>query len=327
MISVVIPAYNAAAFIGEAIESILQQTYRDFELIIVDDGSSDATLSIIEAYAQKDARIQVIRKPNGGVSSALNAGINAAKSDWVAIMHADDVALPQRLQRQWEATQRDPSVVIWGSDGYHLSATGERIGQFRVGPTTVAECEALRKAGETVQAIHPTVLMKRSVVLQAGGYDSYFDGSEDIEIFDRILKYGPLVTLTEPLLNYRIHNGSLSMKKHHAQRENARYIQARQKHRLATGQELTMEQYRTQYAQQPLLTRLIDQRNSLVSLYYRRAGNAYGTKQLPQTLYYLTIAGLLNPSYVVRRAWGQVIAPRLKRSGSPQPAVTGTGEV
>ncbi len=321
------PAYNAAAFLAEAIESILQQTLRDFELIIVDDGSTDATLNIIESYAKSDPRIRVIHNPHGGVSSALNAGLHAARYDWVAVMHSDDVALPQRLQRQWEATKTDPSVVIWGTDGYHLSANGERIGHFRVGPTTVAECEALRKAGETVQAIHPTVLLKRDVALQAGGYDSNFDGSEDIEIFDRILKYGPLVTITEPLLNYRIHNSSLSMKKHHSQKENARYIQARQRQRMATGHELTIEEYRASYAHQPLLVRIIDQRNSLVSLYYRRAGNAYGMRQAPQGLYFLTIAALLNPSYVIRRAWKQVIAPKLRRADSQPQAFTGTGDI
>lgn len=104
-ISVVMPAYNSARFIRQAIESILNQTYPSFEFIIVDDGSTDDTLSIALAYAERDRRVRVIQSNHAGPSTAANTAMAQATHDWVAIMHADDVSLPYRLERLVKAAR------------------------------------------------------------------------------------------------------------------------------------------------------------------------------------------------------------------------------
>ena len=94
------PAYNAEKFVGEAIESILNQSHKDFELIVIDDGSKDNTFNIIQKYAKRDARIKAYHQENQGISNTLNRGIAIAESEWVAIMHADDISLPGRIEKQ-----------------------------------------------------------------------------------------------------------------------------------------------------------------------------------------------------------------------------------
>jgi len=115
MISIVMPAYNAEKYIAQAIESILNQTFQDFEFIIVNDGSTDNTLKIIEQYAAQDRRIRLVQIDHVGTSAAKNAGVEVAKSDWIAMMDADDISLPQRLEKQVQAAQKSPTVVVWGT--------------------------------------------------------------------------------------------------------------------------------------------------------------------------------------------------------------------
>ncbi len=115
MISVVIGAYNAERYIARAVESMLAQTYTDFELIAVDDGSTDRTAAILRSCAARDARVRVIEAAHQGISGAANRGIAAARQAWIARMDADDIALPHRLERQLAAAAAAPEVVLWGA--------------------------------------------------------------------------------------------------------------------------------------------------------------------------------------------------------------------
>src|SRR3954451_4203431 len=99
-VSVLMPAFNAEHYILEAVESVLSQTHTDFELIIVDDGSTDNTLSVVEPYARKDKRVKVISHPNMGISHSLNRALDLASNEWIVCMHADDIMLPNRIERQ-----------------------------------------------------------------------------------------------------------------------------------------------------------------------------------------------------------------------------------
>lgn len=314
MISVIMPVYNGQDYIALAIESILNQTFTDFELIIIDDGSTDNTRQIYEAFAAKDQRICIILGDHAGVSAALNLGLQAARYPWVAIMHADDVAQPQRLAIQWEMAQTDPEVVIWGTDGFHISVQGEIMSRFRVGPTSKHECFAQRADGRLVQAIHPTVMLNRDVALRVGGYNPRFQVCEDIDLFDRMMTHGALVTIPYELLNYRVHGKSLSMTKYLSQGIIARYIGARQKHRLQTGEELSYDDFLAAYHKRPGLARLRDRMNDLTGMYYRRAGMAFSNKQYVQLFFYFMLSAMLNPMYALPRLWVQVLSPLTRRS-------------
>lgn len=312
MISVVMPAYNSSQFISVAIESILNQSYPELEFIIVDDGSTDNTIEIIEEYAAKDNRIRLITSDHGGPGNAMNVGIQEAKYKWVAVMHSDDVAAPNRLARQLEMAEVDPDVVIWGTDGKHIGADGRVISEFRVGPTSKEQCWKIRQDGGIVQSIHPTVMFRRDIALEVGGYDANLPVCEDIEFFDRMLTHGALVTIPEKLMFYRIHGSSLAMTKYLLQGRYTRFVKARSKRRMQTGEEISFDVFLKQYNRLPRLQRFNRYIKDISGMYYRRAGMAYSQKNYPQFICFFTLSLLLNPQYPISRAWRQFILPRLR---------------
>ena len=314
LVSVVMPAYNTEKYIAQAIESILNQTFQQFEFIIVDDGSTDRTLKIAEAYAKLDARIRILHAHHSGVAGALNQGLNAASCSWVAIMHADDIALPTRLAVQWEAAQSDPEVVIWGTDGFHISEQGRCLNRFRVGPTSKEECREQRASGKIVQAIHPTVMLNREVALRVGGYETKLDACEDIELFDRMMNHGALVTLPEQLMQYRVHGSKLSMKKYLSQSMVTRYVSTRQRQRIDTGTELTYDAFLVVYENNAASVRLGNRLSDISGISYRRAGLAFSNQQYAQLFVYFGITLLLSPLSALRRGWTQTLSPETRHT-------------
>lgn len=213
-ISVILPAYNVARYIAPAIESTLAQTHRDFELVIVDDGSSDDTPNIIRAYAERDARIRAHLGMHRGVSGALNHALADARGEWVAVMHGDDIMEPIRLERQLAFVTANPDLAVSSSFVYYIDQDGRRIGVYR---SELTSCDAVARLVAQNRSIgfhHPAVMMRKSVVQALGGYHSEMFVNEDIELWTRIAREGhKVVVQPEFLLSYRIHEGSLSVKK------------------------------------------------------------------------------------------------------------------
>jgi glycosyltransferase involved in cell wall biosynthesis len=160
-VSVVLPVRNEERHVTAAVESILQQSFDDFELIIVDDGSTDRTSEIVEALAADDRRVRIIRLPGRGLVEALNAGVAAATGVYVARMDADDVALRDRLARQVDELDRRPELGVLGTRVRYIDGEGNAIGEWNVpvGPQLVRWTLAF----ETPIA-HPTVMMRRAVL-------------------------------------------------------------------------------------------------------------------------------------------------------------------
>lgn len=130
-ITVLMSCYNAERWLSEAIESVLVQTYKDFEFIIVDDGSSDNTPEIIKRYADIDHRIRVISKTNSGLTDSLNAGISQAKGEWIARLDADDICLPHRLEEQVKYVKNNPKIVLLGSGCIEINEHGKFMKEHR----------------------------------------------------------------------------------------------------------------------------------------------------------------------------------------------------
>lgn len=212
-ISVVMPVWNGAKFLSLALESILAQSFSDFELIAVDDGSDDATGEILLSYA--DERLRVHRLAHGGIVKALNFGISQARAEWIARQDADDVSLPQRLQRQWEAIQRKPKAVLCFT-GHSLRNEGiESVGSSRL-PRTRSFL-ALRLCYQCPFA-HSTALFSREAFSNAGGYLEAERHGEDYALWGRMLESGEFVALPEKLLEFRLHPRSISQQNLAAQR-------------------------------------------------------------------------------------------------------------
>ncbi|MGV4793001.1 glycosyltransferase [Rhizobium sp. F40D2] len=207
-ISVVLPVYNGEAFLREAVESILEQTFTDFELIIINDGSTDGSGPLSRELATLDRRIVLVERPNDGLVSALNEGISRARSNLIARMDADDVAMPERLELQYARMQAEPQLGVLGSFTRLMDKTGSII---RLSDYPVTELEAARFLERGCPIAHPTAMMRREVVLAAGGYRKAFSHCEDYDLWLRVneLGYG-IANLPKPLLNYRMHGGNVS---------------------------------------------------------------------------------------------------------------------
>jgi len=310
MISVVMPVYNGERFLEEAVDSILKQTYKAFEFIIVDDGSNDRTPEILKRYAEQDSRVKIIRAGKVGISKAMNLGIEAAQYPWIARMDADDVCLPRRLEASIEAAQANPDVVVWGTFIHHINAKGKILSTSKVGPLTTEQFWEERKKGRAVQVINPSAMMRKDIVDKVGGYKEAFTAAHDIEIFDEMAEYGPILCIPEVLVLYRVHGYSISMTKFFTQRKLARYVEARRKARLAGEALPTLDSFLANYDNRPWRERLRRYLSDLQGLNYRRAGLAYAEGQYLKVGWFFGMAFLLNPRYAVKRAWKQVFSHR-----------------
>ncbi|WP_303784431.1 glycosyltransferase [Azovibrio restrictus] len=207
-ISVVLPVYNAEAYVREAVESILAQTFTDFELIIINDGSTDASGSILRELAAHDPRIVLVERANAGLVSALNEGIGRARADFIARMDADDVAIPERFALQLARMSAEPGLGVLGSFIRIVDKTGRFI---RLGTYPVAPAETARFLEHGSPLAHPTVMMRKEAVIKAGGYRKVFSHCEDYDLWLRISELGyAIANLPQPLLNYRVHGANVS---------------------------------------------------------------------------------------------------------------------
>jgi len=197
------PVHDGASFVHEAISSVLSQTYPDFELIVVDDGSTDATAAILAEAGAKDSRVLLIRQGHRGVADALNAGLERASGRYIARMDADDIAYPTRLQQQVAYLDEYPRCVSVGSNMDIVDEDGALLATTAL-PATHDEIVHSLLHGHGGLA-HPTVMMRRAAVLSAGRYDPSCFPSEDLDLWLRLCALGDLANLPVALLRYRRH--------------------------------------------------------------------------------------------------------------------------
>ena len=211
-VTVLMPVYNGERYVGEAIESILAQTFTDFELLIVDDGSTDRTLSILREYARQDRRVVVLQNgSNLGLVPTLNRGLSATRGEYIARMDADDVSLPERLARQVAYMDQHPEVGVLGTNIVYIDAEGRLLNGGRP--------KARRPMSSTLihwmllwrcAIYHPTVMIRRSVLEQTGfTYDPNFRHAEDRDLWTRLAKRTTIASLPDVLLHYRIRPTSI----------------------------------------------------------------------------------------------------------------------
>jgi glycosyltransferase involved in cell wall biosynthesis len=215
-VSVVLPVFNGAATIAQTLESISNQTFRDFEVIVVDDGSRDATAEILQLYAGADGRIVVVSTPNRGLVSALNTGLDAARGELVARIDADDICQPERFARQVEYLDAAPRVVAVGSQVLVIDAQGTPLSrQPPLGSGTVMRdrCQGFTHFPLAPPTIpHPSAMIRRKSLEEVGRYRRCFAmGSEDRDLWWRLMAAGGIHRIAERLLQYRIHNANLTV--------------------------------------------------------------------------------------------------------------------
>jgi len=212
-ISVLMPVYNCMRFIEESINSILNQTFRDYEFIIIDDCSSDGTFEYIQSLY--DPRIRIIRKTQRtGITVSLNMGLDVAKGEYIARMDGDDISVPNRFERQVAFMDENPEVVACGG-GYE--AIG--IPDIKYVPNSSNDDIILDLFSFSCIA-HPTVFL-RSIILKNNNirYDLNYEPAEDYKMWTILSEYGKLANIKDVLLYYRLHPNQISNQRAASQKE------------------------------------------------------------------------------------------------------------
>ncbi|MBN1853839.1 MAG: glycosyltransferase [Pirellulales bacterium] len=202
-ISVVMPVYNAGPYLETAVQSILRQTHRDFELIAVDDGSTDDSLHVLESFAAENNHLRIISRGNTGIVKALNDGIAEARGEFIARMDADDIAFPERLERQLAFMKDNPGCVAVGTGLLHIDSDGDpiRIDRWATNHAKI-DGQLLQGGGGLA---HPSTVIRLDALDRIGGYRPEYEWIEDKDLWLRLAEIGQLANLPDVLLAYRIH--------------------------------------------------------------------------------------------------------------------------
>ena len=229
LISVILPMRNAAPFLREAVDSVLAQSFSDFELVVVDDGSIDDGPDIVESY--EDPRIRLLRKTkSGGISKALLAGIAASSSPLVARMDADDVSLSDRFALQVAFLDAHPEVVAVGTTPILMDEAGDQRQPY---PLLTRDADLRRSMTYKGPFCHGSVMMRRHALEAAGGYLSAEEPAEDYGLWLRLATHGQLANLAEAL--YCLRKGEYSVSSRNRERQLDRLLELRDKARSVVG--------------------------------------------------------------------------------------------
>ena len=203
-LTVLMTAYNAEKTVAASIWSLLEQTFTDFDVVVVDDGSTDSTGEIVQEIAATDDRVLYWRMEHAGLCTVVSAGLAAIQSRYVARMDADDLSDPARLAMQMEFLNAHPDVKVLGTQAYTIANTGRRITRIGGGPTNNEEYLAFRRSRKPFFLLNSSVVADRRALMDYGGYrwDDY--PADDVALYTRIAQDHPVLTLPEALVDYRL---------------------------------------------------------------------------------------------------------------------------
>ena len=206
-ITVLMPAYNAGKYIREAIASVLEQTYHEFELLIINDGSTDNTVS--EVLSFNDPRIVLVNNEHQGIAATLNTGLRLADTYYVARFDADDICMPDRLEKQFNFLQDHPDYVMVGSDAEYILENGDFLFSFKC--IAHSNDEVQENMYVYCPFIHSSVMYKKNEVIKAGGYNVNAHHFEDYLLWTSLAKIGKMQNLREPLIKVRFNPASATI--------------------------------------------------------------------------------------------------------------------
>jgi glycosyltransferase involved in cell wall biosynthesis len=309
--SIIMPAFNEERYIAEAIESVLGQTWQDFELIILDDGSKDRTLEIGQSYALRDSRVRVESHANMGIAPTLNKGLALSTSEWVVQMHADDVMMPNRIERQLAFVAEHPELAAASSWIKHINAEGKVIAR---GNSPLITHEAVQKifiANGLIGICHPACILRKSAVQAVGGYREQFRVNEDADLWSRLLENGyKILVQPECLLKYRIHAGSASIARARTIYQQLHWVKDGMLRRRRGEREVSWPEFVCLRRNRPWYVRLNAERKDMAKVLHKAAVFQFGQRK-----YYLAVptviaSMILQPGYTIPQVAAKLLLPR-----------------
>ncbi|MDB5046770.1 MAG: putative glycosyl transferase, partial [Deinococcus sp.] len=258
--SIIVAIYNAERYLEETLRAFLAQTLTEFEVIMVNDGSTDHSAEIAQRFCEQDPRFRLFHTPNRGISPTRNLAVQQARAPWIAVCDADDTWTPNKLEvqdrfiRQWSVTQTEELMAL-GTAGDLINGKGEQI---RVLTPEARPWPAALHNDSTLQELHminSSVVFRRDVFLRLGGYRAEYTPTEDTDLWVRFSEQGAVINLPDPLTHYRMHGSNVSEKQYMVMILNVRRIQANTERRRKQLPEWSAEQFmahsrlnRTQHA-------------------------------------------------------------------------------
>ncbi len=289
-VTIVVPVYNGAAYLGETLDSLLAQSFADFELLVIDDGSTDASVDVV--LSKKDDRIRLIRKDNGGLCDALNRGIEEAKAPYIARNDQDDISFPHRLERQMQVMEQHPDAIglfayntkfgsrhRW-SNADKLTMVAGRVREYEpfgdgslLGSTMFVRTEALRSIHGFRQSYYPV---------------------DDWDLECRLAQEGKVLVVQEPLVAYRFQTGANTYRVFAEMQEKTRWTEDSYRRRLRGVPELTFDQF-METQPKDRWSRLARRRIDAARLQMRTAGQNYLDGRYLSAAARLSAAVVLDP--------------------------------
>ncbi|MDD5422814.1 MAG: glycosyltransferase [Candidatus Omnitrophica bacterium] len=304
-VSVLMSVRNGMPYIKEAVESILAQTYREWEFVIVDNASGDGTKEYLEDMRRKDPRIRLIRndvyKEQG---EGLNMGLEQCRGVWVMRMDADDISLPDRLERQLDFIKVNPDISVAATLVYYIDENGRVIGKNTSKWTGRISVDKTVENNELVGLPHPSVIMRRDVIKGVGGYRPQFRPAEDIDLWNRVLEKGHrIIVQGEYLLKYRIHSSgsSFSFKKAKSARLKVAWLKDCLARRRSGRDEQSWEEFLASRARMPLLKKLNAERKDYAKALYKYSVLNFSKRSYHRMLPAIMAALIMQPGFVIKQ--------------------------
>jgi glycosyltransferase involved in cell wall biosynthesis len=299
-VSVIMPVYNAEEFLAEALQSVLGQTHHSFELIAVDDGSTDRSTEILADFARRDNRLVSWRTENRGVAAALNACLERARNDLVIRFDADDLMLPNRLERQVWFMQQHPDISVAASYAWLIDRNGNLVAEAN---PTIDVDRGIRDYNPHwfVDFIHPSCIMRKRHIQLAGGYSSEYY-PEDRELWGRLVASGyRLAVQPEFLVKHRLYKSSVTART--GLRRHALLCEFVDQNiiRLLQGQTyVSFQAFLDNRRRTPVLKRFVRNANEVGKACYKAATREFAEREWWRCLMHSTAAICINPIWGVR---------------------------
>ena len=296
------PVYNQEKYIAETIDSILGQSFGDFELLILDDGSTDNSADIIRQYSENDVRIKAYFEPNSGKSESTNKLVERAIGKWCAFLDADDVMMPNRLERQISFLNENPGVHAVSSDCFYINETGRIFGTQKYPLLSNKEAfDTIFKKGHFITCSFTALTVLKAAFQEVNGLAKRFEPCEDFEFFNKFIFNGGKVLLIIPevLMKYRIHSNSVTVRKPMHVTNFISYTTHSMWLRRIGEPETSFEEYMKIQNSGSKLKRWNQTRFNYSMVYFRNAGISALSKQYHKFAWYFMVSFLLSPNYAV----------------------------
>ena len=292
----------------ETIQSILDQSFQQFELIILDDGSSDNSAHIISEFAGRDKRIRAYYNANVGKSISTNYLVSQALGEWCAFIDADDVMLPGRLQRQVELHTQSTEVDACSCNCYYINGQGNLFGTQRYnGLGTVTEYRTTIKRREFITCSYTGLMVSKRAYIDAGGLNPMYEPCEDFEFLNRFVEKGfVLLVIPEVLMKYRIHSSAVTIQKPILVLDTIAFVKHNINLRRLGQPEISFEAFSAIQNKYSWLIKFNKMRFNYSMIFFRSAGFAILSKKYLAFTWKIATSLMLSPDYVLKKVWNHL---------------------